>query len=184
MRAARNFQEEFVRTFRIPVQDTLAGSVIRNGQSVLLDDNTPQKIKTAYLVQSLLYVPLSINGHVFGVLGVDNRQNRLPFTEHHIKLLGALAEFAVIAIENARLFSETIAERRKMETVLTDVRDGVIVIDQDQRLMLVNQVVREALGLMDDERLIGRPFRDIFNQAGLIELLDSQGRVSVRTAPK
>lgn len=178
MRAARNFQEEFVRTFRIPVQDTLAGSVIRNGQSVLLDDNTPQKIKTAYLVQSLLYVPLSLNGHVFGVLGVDNRQNRLPFTEHHIKLLGSLAEFAVIAIENARLFSETIAERRKMETVLTDVRDGVILIDQDQRLLLVNQVVRDALGVTDDERLTGRPFRDIFNQAGLIELLDSQGRAT------
>ena len=31
MRAARNFQEEFVRTFRIPVQDTLAGSVMPCG---------------------------------------------------------------------------------------------------------------------------------------------------------
>ncbi len=177
MRAARNFQEEFVRTFRIPVTDTLAGSVIRNGQSVLLDDNTPQKIKTAYLVQSLIYVPLAISGHVFGVLGVDNRQNRLPFTEHHTKLLGALAEFAVIAIENARLFADTISERRKMETVLTDVRDGVILIDQDQRLLLVNQVVRQALGLGED-RLVGRPFRDLFNQPPLLELLDSASKAT------
>lgn len=172
MRAARNFQEEFVRTFRIPITDTLAGSVIRNGQSVLLDDTTPQKIKTAYLVQSLLYVPLSINGHVFGVLGVDNRQNRLPFSQHHVQLLTTLAEYAVIAIENARLYAEMMAERRKMETVLTDVRDGVILLDQDQRIMLVNQVVREALGL-GDERLSGRPFRDVFGQAALLELLDS-----------
>ncbi len=181
MRAARNFQEEFVRTFRIPVQDTLAGSVIRNGQSVLLDDNTPQKIKTAYLVQSLLYVPLSMNGHVFGVLGVDNRQNRLPFTDHHIKLLNALAEFAVIAIENARLYAATISEQRKMETVLTSVRDGVILLDQDQRLVLVNNVVREALGL-GEERLTGRPFREIFNQPALLELIETLGKtVSNRT---
>ncbi len=181
MRAARNFQEEFVRTFRIPVQDTLAGSVIRNGQSVLLDENTPQKIKTAYLVQSLLYMPLTINGHVFGVLGVDNRQNRLPFTEHHSKLLGALAEFAVIAIENSRLYTDTIAERRKMETVLTDVRDGVILLDNDRRLLLVNHVVREALRLGDDP-LTGRPFLDVFNQTALTELLELLGKsVSNRT---
>lgn len=172
MRAARNFQEEFVRTFRIPVTDTLAGSVIRNGQSVLLDENTPQKIKTAYLVQSLLYVPLMINGQVFGVLGVDNRQNRLPFTEHHTRLLEALAEFAVIAIENARLFADTIAERRKMETVLTEVRDGVILVDQDERLLLVNQVARQAFGL-GEERLSGRPLREIFDQPALLELLES-----------
>ncbi len=52
MRAARNFQEEFVRTFRLPIKDSLAGNVIRSGQPMLLDENTPQKIKTAYLVQS------------------------------------------------------------------------------------------------------------------------------------
>jgi two-component system, OmpR family, phosphate regulon sensor histidine kinase PhoR len=175
MRAARNFQEEFVRTFRLPVNDTLAGSVIRNGQAVLLDDNTPQKIKTSYLVQSLLYVPLAINGHVFGVLGIDNRKNRLPFTSHHVKLLSALAEFAVIAIENARLYADNINERRKMETVLTDVRDGVILLDQDQRLLLVNHVVRQAVGL-NDANISGRPFRDIFAQPVLNELLDTLGR--------
>lgn len=175
MRAARNFQEEFVRTFRLPVKDTLAGSVIRTGQSVLLDENTPQKIKTTYLVQSLLYVPLILNGQIFGVLGVDNRQNRLPFTEHHVKLITALAEFAVIALENSRLFTETAAERRKLETILTKVDDGVIILDGDQRLILVNDVVKDALRL-GEGNLAGRPFRDVFNQPALIELLDTLGQ--------
>ena len=62
MRASRNFQEEFVRTFRLPIHDTLAGSVVRTGQSVLLDEQTPQKIKTSYLVHSLIYVPLQSRG--------------------------------------------------------------------------------------------------------------------------
>ena len=175
MRAARNFQEEFVRTFRLPVKDTLAGSVIRSGKPILLDENTPQKIKTTYLVQSLLYAPLMLNGQVFGVLGIDNRQNRLPFTEHHTRLIAALAEFAVIALENSRLYAEATAERNKLETVLTDVRDGVIIVDLDQRLMLVNGVVREALKLGEDN-LSGRPFRDIFTHPVLLELLDSQSQ--------
>jgi two-component system NtrC family sensor kinase len=175
MRAARNFQEEFVRTFRLPVKDTLAGSVIRTGQAVLLDQNMPQKIKTTYLVQSLLYVPLVLNGQIFGVLGVDNRQNRLPFTDHHVKLITALAEFAVIAIENSRLFSETAVERSKLQTILTKIDDGVIILDMDQRLVLVNDVVRETLAL-GDAALVGQPFREVFQHNELIELLDTLGQ--------
>ena len=175
MRAARNFQEEFVRTFRLPVKDSLAGQVIRSGKPVLLDDKTPQKIKTTYLVQSLLYVPMVHDGQPFGILGVDNRQNHLPFTERHTRLLDALAEFAVIAIDNSRHFADTMAERNKLQSVLTHVHEGVIILDQDQRVMLVNDVVRETLGL-GDAPLAGRPFRDIFNQPTLIELLDSLGQ--------
>ena len=89
--------------------------------------------------------------------------HRAPYQAAH----GSLAEFAVIAIENARLYAETINERaQQLETVLTDIEDGVIVIDQDQRLILVNQVVREALQLDNEGSLIGRPFREIFTQAG------------------
>ncbi|MBN1371719.1 MAG: GAF domain-containing protein [Anaerolineaceae bacterium] len=175
MRASRNFQDEFVRTFRLPIKDTLAGSVIRSGQPVLLDENTPQKIKTSYLVQSLLYVPLSVGGRTFGVMGVDNRSNRMPFTNHHLKLLSALAEFAVIALENSRLYTDRITEHKRLEAILTGVRDGVVVIDQEHRLTLVNEVVREALQL-GEENLMGRPFREVFNQPALLDLLEGFGK--------
>ncbi|MEJ5314187.1 ATP-binding protein [Anaerolinea thermophila] len=180
MRAARNFNEDFVRTFRLPVKDTLAGTVIRTGQPVLLDDSTPQKIKTTYLVQSLLYVPLAVHGHTFGVLGVDNRQRGTSFSEHHLKLLGALAEFATIAIENARLYTETIAERRKLETVLTNVQDGVVLMDREKRLLLVNQTVRQAFSLPENH-LVGRSFRDVFTHPALLELLEGLDNGTDRT---
>ncbi len=180
MRAARNFNEDFVRTFRLPVKDTLAGTVIRTGQPVLLDDSTPQKIKTTYLVQSLLYVPLAVHGHTFGVLGVDNRQRGASFNEHHLKLLGALAEFATIAIENARLYTETIAERRKLETVLTNVQDGVVLMDHEKRLLLVNQTVRQAFSLPENH-LMGRSFRDVFTHPTLLELLEGLDNGTDRT---
>jgi two-component system NtrC family sensor kinase len=175
MRAARNFQEEFVRTFRLPIRDSLAGSVIRTGKPILIDGNTPQKIKTAYLVQGLLYVPLQIHGHVFGVLGVDNRQSRTPFTEHHVKLISAMADYAVIAIENARLYSNTSAERNKLETVLTRVQDGVIVLDQENRIVLANQMARAALGL-SSSNLTGRLAAEILVQPELKELLSPKAK--------
>ncbi len=59
MRASMNFDDEFARTFRLKVEDSLAGQVIASGQPVILDESAPQKIKTSYLVHSLLYVPLA-----------------------------------------------------------------------------------------------------------------------------
>lgn len=179
MRAARNFQEEFVRTFRLPIQDSLAGSVLRTSQPILLDEKTPKKIKTAYLVHSLIYVPLQIHGHVFGVLGVDNRNNRLPFKERDIKLLSALAEYAVLAIENAGLYTATNTERNKLESLLTRIQDGVIVVGQDGRLVMVNQIAQGAFALTGLP-LTGKPFRDVFDQPEMLELFDSADKKILR----
>ncbi len=176
MRAARNFQEDFVRTFRLPISDSLAGSVLRSGQTILLDENTPQKIKTAYLVQSLAYVPLEVNGHVFGVMGVDNRQSRLPITQKHLKMLKALASYAVIALENARLYGEMTADRNKLETILTGIQDGVIVTDQDQRLLMVNRAVRDYFNLGQDTNISGKLFSEVFAQEEMQSLASGGGK--------
>jgi two-component system NtrC family sensor kinase len=171
IRASRNFQEEFVRTFRLPTEDSLAGTVIQSGKPVLLDENTPQKIKTSYLVQSLVYVPIQIGGQVIGVLGVDNRAKGRSFDERDIKLLSAISEYAATAIENARLYTNTIMERNKMEALLTRIQDGVIVLDQDRRLLMVNQVAQSAFNLSG--HLTGQLFQNVFNNAELMELVEN-----------
>ncbi len=168
MRAARNFQDEFVRTFRLPVSDTLAGEVIRTGKPVLLDEGTLQKIKTSYLVRTLMYVPLQIHGRVIGVLGVDNRESKQTFSGHHLALVSTLADYAAIAIENARLYSNTEVERRKLETILDRIEDGVIVADFDNRVILVNRTARNAFGIGEDDPISLKPLEDVFHHEELL----------------
>ncbi len=175
MRAAKNFQEDFVRTFRLPIQDTLAGSVLRTGQAVVLDESTPQKIKTSYLVHALIYVPLKFKEQVVGVLGVDNRHTRMPFQKRDINLLSTLAEYAVIALENAELYNATQAERNKLETVLKKIQDGVIVIDQQSQIIMINQAAESALNL-NIGNVNGKPYREVFSQPELLELMDTNTR--------
>jgi two-component system NtrC family sensor kinase len=172
MRAARNFQQDFVRSFRLPIKDSLAGTVLRTGKPVVLDEKTPQKIKTAYLVHSLAYVPLQSRGHVFGVLGVDNRANYTPIMETDVRMLTAMAEYAVIAIENANLYSHISQEHNKLELILAQIEDGVIVIDHDQRVVLINQVAQSIFGLTG-KSAVGMAFNDVFTQSELIELVSS-----------
>jgi two-component system NtrC family sensor kinase len=147
MRAGKNFEETFARTFRLPVKDTLAGQVIETGQQISLNQDSPNKIKTSYLVYSLIYMPLRANERVIGVLGVDNRRNKLPFTNHHELLMKVLADFAAIAIQNARLYDTVEQERSKYETIITNIQDGVILLDQENHIILINPAAIKAFGL-------------------------------------
>jgi len=181
MRAARNFDDQFVRTFRIRTEDSLAGQVIRTGQPALFGANSPQKIKTAYLVHSLIYVPLRLHDKVIGVLGVDNRQTRRALSEADFGPLTALADYAAIAIENARLYAHTNAERSKLDTILQKTGEGVIVVDDSNRVVLINAAARAALNLPDTP-VIGKPIPDVIHHADLRDLLTRPSSTQNRRA--
>ncbi len=170
MRAARNFHEDFVRKFRLPIEDTLPGEVLRTGQPLLINTATPKKIKTSYLVHTLMYVPMTIGDRVVGVLGVDNRRSGQPFSSYHLEMMHALADYAAIAVENARLFADSEVEREKYETLLSSVQDSIIILDQDNRVLLVNPAARAVLEL-EGERVEYRPYKDVIHHPDLIELL-------------
>ncbi|GAB4500819.1 MAG: hypothetical protein Fur0035_03590 [Anaerolineales bacterium] len=147
MRAGRNFEENFARAFRLPVKDSMAGQVIHSGKALSFCEDSPNKIKTSYLVYALVYVPLTAQGEVIGVLGVDNRQNKRPFSQHHEILLSVLADYAVIAIQNAQSYQKIEQEHAKLETTLSSVQDGILLLDQNQQILLMNPAVRRIFGL-------------------------------------
>ncbi len=64
------------------------------------------KLKTDYLVTSLLYVPLYIQERPLGVLGVSDKLGGKAFTPEDARLLTSLGSYTAIAIENARLYEQ------------------------------------------------------------------------------
>lgn len=180
MRAARNFGDDFVRTFRVPIEDTLPGQVLRSGKPLLMDASSPQKIKTAYLVYNLIYVPMRLQGRAIGVLGVDNRQSGKPFNDYHLTLVTSLADYAAIAVENARLYQQTSIERNKLQTILTKIHDGVLVIDLDQCVILANQTFQEMFALQGSD-VEGKPLQDVVNHPDLLSLLEDHPEIPRRS---
>jgi len=177
IRASRNFQTEFVDGFRLPIHDSLAGQVLRTGKPILLNEKTPQKIKTSYLVHTLIYMPIAIQDRVIGVLEVDNRESGKTFNDYHMMLLSALSDYAAIALENARLYQRSQKERSKMETILTGIEDGVIVIGFDGRVVLVNRKAQQAFNIQE-KGLVGMRLSDVITHQDLLEVVRDEKLIS------
>jgi two-component system NtrC family sensor kinase len=169
MRASKNFDDDFARTFRLPVRDSLAGTVLERGEPILLDQNSPQKIKTAYLVHTLIYVPLRVHGKILGVLGVDNRKADRPLGEQDVRLLTSMADFAAIAIENAQHFGRLDGHRRELETILKESDIGVIVVDTENRILLISPTAQSLFNIERD--CTGLSAVEAFDEPRLLELL-------------
>jgi two-component system, OmpR family, phosphate regulon sensor histidine kinase PhoR len=177
MVAGSNFEEEFVRAFRVPIKDSLPGRVILTGKPLLLNQATPTKLKASYLVYSVLYVPLQLNGRVSGVLGVDNRHNREPFGEHQLAHLSTLADHTAIVIENAQRYTSLSLQLSKQERILAGLQDGVIVIDETGHIILVNEVAKRAFRLEESD-MTGKPALEVFTQADMQELIKTPNTAS------
>ncbi len=138
LRAEKGLGEKQARGFNVKIQDSLIGSVVRTGQSVKLargaSNDSRLKVVTGYLVNALLYVPLTLRGRVIGVLGVSNQTAHHAFTEHDQRLMESLADYAALAIEVARqhkIIAQMSQELQVSHTIAATVNELGKKIDTD-----------------------------------------------------
>ena len=170
VRAAQGLEEKYARDFRLRVQDSLAGKVIRTGEPIMINKAVGQhKVKTAYLVNAILYVPLKAKSRVMGVLTVDNRASSTDFTRNDLFLLSLLSDYAAVAIENACLFSEIENERRMLEAILSGTEDMIIVTDEQNQILLMNNSARRGFGL-NEGSLEGQSLSELIQNQDMLSL--------------
>ena len=170
MRAGHNFESGFADSFRMPLENSLAGQVIRSGNPITYNKDETHKIQTAYLIQALIYVPLKIRGRIIGVLGVDNRLPTTSFSDRDTLLLSLLAENAAIAIENARLYEEANAERLKFKAVIANMDDALLMLDQESCIQIMNRSMEKALDLQE-KAVAGQQAEQVIPPGDLLELI-------------
>jgi signal transduction histidine kinase/DNA-binding response OmpR family regulator len=118
LRAARGMGEKNAKTFRMKIQDSIAGQVVRTGRPVMIggiNQDDSFKVTTGYFVKAMLNVPLKVADRVIGVLAVNNKTNVRAFSERHLNLLTALSDYASIAIENVRLYKRLTTQADQTE---------------------------------------------------------------------
>src|SRR4029077_21276087 len=161
--AARNLGEQRAQRMRMPIEDTLAGQVVRTGKPIRLEKasaGAAPKVKTGFLVRAILQVPLTVGNTVIGVLAVDNQQAERTFSENDQYLLSALADYAAIAIDNARLYQEVKGSEERYRDLFAHAYDLIFTLDRQLRILSINKVGAALTGYTD-EQLQGRPLRDV-----------------------
>ena len=106
LRAAKGVGDKRASLLLLPARDSLIGQVVKTGQPLRIASSDPRldfTVKTGYMVNSLLYVPLKFRGQTKGVLGVSNRISDRRFTRTDQSRLDLLADHTVMALETAKL---------------------------------------------------------------------------------
>lgn len=168
VRASRTVDDDRTQLLHMPVRASIVGQVLATQRPLRLtrpDTAHPVKLRTGYLVRSLLLVPLLGRAQPLGVLGVDNVTNPAAFGEAHERLLMALADYATIAIENSRLLRASQRSEARYRDLFTHASDLFIVLDRQLQVIEVNAAGPRLLGYASTE-LIGQSIQLLLTSAG------------------
>jgi len=147
-------QGQVLTPFTVPLKQEggLTGYVLTSGRPLLIADLVAERaqlpvapIHFGQAARSWLGVPLVVKGRAIGAMSV---QAYVPgaFDEDDQRLLSLAAQQAAAALENARLYQETLALERRYHTLLEELNDGYAVL-QEGRLVFANARLGRMLGL-------------------------------------
>jgi signal transduction histidine kinase len=113
---------------RIPPGAGIAGHVVRTGQATMVNDMSSDSrlyhnsaFTPQCMARSVLAVPLRRQTQVRGVIEVLNRCHSAPFIDEDRIILEALADQAIIALENANRFASLDKEVEHLRTDLVNM---------------------------------------------------------------
>ncbi len=166
-------QWDQVREKPWPLDRGISGRVARTGTTI----NEPDVSAAGDFVEIIpgtrtqLSVPIMREDRVIAVLSLESLTPN-GFTEENQAFVQRLAARAAAAIDNANLYAETAREQHKLELILSNITNAVIVVGHNRRLVLLNQAALHTFQLPPKETYEGRPFDEVFKGSPLHALFD------------
>ncbi|MBZ5579470.1 MAG: GAF domain-containing protein [Acidobacteriia bacterium] len=172
--AARCSSPDYLHKMPLKIEDSLIGRVVREGRAIMIPNVVDEKqyrypeLARKTGLASLLSVPLVTREKVIGTINIYTREVR-PFTDDEMGFVNVVAGQAAIAIENARLMSETLEMKRTLEArKLIERAKGIL----QQKHGLTEE--EAYLRLRNESRRLRRPMRDLAEAVILAEDLEKK----------
>lgn len=107
-------------------------------------------------------VPLTARGHTFGVITlVTTIDSGRYLSQEDVALAEELGRMAALAVDNAKLYEQTEAQRERFEVTLRSIGDAVIAADAQGVIELMTPVAEQLTGWKQTEA-IGNPVSAVF----------------------
>jgi signal transduction histidine kinase len=109
-----------------------------------------------------LSVPISREGDLLGVISLQTT-NGQQYTQEHTELVGQLANQALIALDNARLFHRIEENRDRLQVILDTMNEALLLLDRDGAILIANPQINTLFGLRTDH-LIGKTISTLLGE--------------------
>ncbi len=155
---------------RFPNHMGIAGTVFTTGETVNIPYayadmrfNPAFDKETGFFTRSILCTPVvNKNGKVIGVTQVLNKRGS-TFTDEDSSRLRAFTAQVSIALENARLFDNVQSMKNYNESMLESMSNGVITLDENERIITCNAAGVQIMGLKPYE-ILGKEAQHFFTE--------------------
>ncbi len=152
------------RTRDVVIKEELARS--RPTSEILQIDRILEK------VEADIAIPIFREKEVTGIIFLSNKESGDIFNQEDINLLLTLASQAGVAIENASLYTQVEEAKVYQESILQNLTGGVIAIDKEGMIKLINDKALQFLGLSREE-VLQKNYEEVMREPFLRLLRDT-----------
>ncbi|HLX59553.1 MAG TPA: GAF domain-containing protein, partial [Ktedonobacteraceae bacterium] len=136
----------------LPFDDAAVKRLLQSGGMLYLEDlrsePSMKSMAETFLIRSMLLVALIREGRPVGMLSLDDPAKMRDFTREQQQLARAIGQQAAIAIDNARLYQQAQAERRRAERLIERARSTyqvALTVNSSEDLSTVFRVAMDNL---------------------------------------
>ncbi len=120
-------------------------------------------------IRALVALPLRSETTFHGVMWLAYDGDHV-FEESELTFLSTLSSQAAVAVANARLFAAAEEGRRKLEAVLESTADGIVVVDNQGKVVLINPAAKKYLDIRK-EHVLGSKATEVIDVPELATLM-------------
>ena len=152
----------------------LAGEILSRFPTMpvllFVNSNSPEEVKAAMQigVSDILSPPLRVE---------KIRQT----VENSIKRAHRIGDWLRKEVKRTTTtLEQRLDDMQKLDTVLQNIDNGVIIIDPEDRVILINRAAKRDFGLWQEETLTGKPIEEVINLPSFKEILANGGIKSLQ----
>jgi signal transduction histidine kinase len=174
-----------VDEIRLNLGEGIAGTVARTGEPLNIPEaygdprfNPDVDRRTGFHTRSILCVPIpDHSGRIMGVMQALNRRDGAPFDRDDEALLGVLAAYVGVSLENSKLYRSLVQQNTALLVTQRDLKERIDELD------LLYQIEQESSAALDLSellvRLCQRAVQLLQGEAGVVALRLPSGALDV-----
>lgn len=94
-------------------------------------------------------IPIFQENELFGIILLGKKVDKKPFTQEDIQMFLAFSGQLAMSINNAHLYAELKQAKIYRDNILQSLKSGVIVVNNNKEVTLINNEAKRILGLKD-----------------------------------